>query len=1171
MSEGASASERRGARDPPVRASSSVFDEGASSAHPPPASPALRRDRQRSVSTRPSRRSLTASDGSAAMDRRASVLAAKGKPMRDDSNDEVDTFERKDDEHRHLDRGEALIRRRMRERKRERLRKLQQERGDLTRSFTSDSVHAGADDTLMTPPSLRPSQSYSRSSRRFSTATSHGTRDDEEAIDDASTDRDGDDASGDGEGEGEGEDEDEDEDNDGDDDEDDSNEDLEYTLKDRQDALNFEHPFGLPIWKPALYKKSRSITRTADMALKCMPGQHPTHGALPGNVFWFIFFGVWIGAVCFVLSGVLRLLPRGGALYSRVLYGLATYIVWPFGNYVELECTHKSGERHGPCHFSHIHEHDVKDDDSDKTLSAFNEAHESTLLLPGVSSKPQYDSVACGQDDVEEDDVPATEEERIRSERGVYHYVYDDQGRDIGVAKRWCGIVVYALAYILILVPLLGTACLLCWFLVLPIPMARLLWVLLKNLAVQPLALHFRSPLQIDTTVMRVRGADNDEQVHEPMPYTLRPGQAAPRLKPKHRKKGTSKRRSVILLCNYRAIGKEYWKYTVGGVNILFINTLPIVLLTILDFFVLRRLQRERGVLPSTLAWIAGDTTIFVMSLCSVLPLSYFIGMAVASISAQSSIGMGAVINATFGSIIELILYSIALVEGRAGLVEGSLIGSILAGVLLMPGLSMLSGATRRKEQKFNAQSAGVTSTMLIMAIIGITTPTIFYQIYGTFELQCSGCPDDTSGPQESWRCDQCSYEHVPPNEDPFFASHVQGLIYTCAVVLMCAYAIGLWFSLRTHASQIWNNAQATPSAANAMPEHMPPGLHRASVYKRMLPANYLQQLLPTHGSRDASVDPHLAHSTTEAGNAPRNGKGRAPSTEAHHAQAADSDARPEPSATHTEVPRSPTDTRRPPTDAPRSPTDTRRPPTDAPRPPTDAPHEQPKKHHAEDVFLDAAARMYQYIFNQQKADRSEEQGGHDEGGGHDAPSWSRMCAVSVLLACTILYAIIAEILVDVVDVVVKGLGLPEKFVGVTIFALVPNTTEFMNAMSFAMNGNIALSLEIGSAYVLQVCLIQIPVLVGFSVWYNSTHPPAGGNIEEHAFTLLFPRWDIIAILLSIFLLTYTYIEARSNYHRGSILVLAYVVFVAGFYFAPSKDPDNIVSSTIEHSMSWLI
>jgi len=85
--------------------------------------------------------------------------------------------------------------------------------------------------------------------------------------------------------------------------------------------------------------------------------------------------------------------------------------------------------------------------------------------------------------------------------------------------------------------------------------------------------------------------------------------------------------------------------------------------------------------------------------------------------------------------------------------------------------------------------------------------------------------------------------------------------------------------------------------------------------------------------------------------------------------------------------------------------------------------------------------------------------GEHDDGGhgGHDAPSWSRTVSASVLLTCTFLYAMIAEILVDVVDVVLEGSGIDEKFLGVTLFALVPNTTEFMNAMSFAINGNINL------------------------------------------------------------------------------------------------------------------
>jgi len=202
----------------------------------------------------------------------------------------------------------------------------------------------------------------------------------------------------------------------------------------------------------------------------------------------------------------------------------------------------------------------------------------------------------------------------------------------------------------------------------------------------------------------------------------------------------------------------------------------------------------------------------------------------------------------------------------------------------------------------------------------------------------------------------------------------------------------------------------------------------------------------------------------------------------------------------------------------------------------------------------------------------------HDAGaggqGGHDAPSWSRTTSASVLLGCTALYAVIAELLVDVVDVILKDSGIDEKFLGITLFALVPNTTEFMNAISFALHGNIALSMEIGSAYALQVCLLQIPAMVAFSAWYD---PVNMGEVAK-TFSLIFPRWDVIAIILSMFLMTYTYIEAKSNYHRGSILILSYLVLLAGFYFAPPMAVDvdqghlNGVSSTLHEfpALSWV-
>jgi Ca2+:H+ antiporter len=108
-----------------------------------------------------------------------------------------------------------------------------------------------------------------------------------------------------------------------------------------------------------------------------------------------------------------------------------------------------------------------------------------------------------------------------------------------------------------------------------------------------------------------------------------------------------------------------------------------------------------------------------------------------------------------------------------------------------------------------------------------------------------------------------------------------------------------------------------------------------------------------------------------------------------------------------------------------------------------------------------------------------------EEGAGHDSPNWSKTKSFVILFGCTLLYSIIAEILVDTVDEVMKNIKIDEKFLGLTLFALVPNITEFMNAISFALYGNIVLSMEIGSAYALQVCLLQIPAMVLFSYWFN--------------------------------------------------------------------------------------
>jgi len=895
------------------------------------------------------------------------------------------------------------------------------------------------------------------------------------------------------------------------------------TLKDRQSLINVEHPFGLRIWKPALYKKSRSVTRYADQALHSVPSAQAERHLLPGNIFWVVFFGWWLSLSCMVISALLYLIPYGGKQYATLVYGLGWYIAWPFGKYVEGDL--HTDEEQGSL------EEDAQENTTDDGSSTPRVAHTQSTITPRTAGIQHNLSSSWNSIPNEETSLLSTTsivQSRHPKSYGTASPFSSTESDDSveNSANYFLGKACFWLALICVIAPLMLIVCIICWAAVFTIPMAKLNWALIKHLFQHPTSIRFCSaPAGIAVPVLSPEAIDDDSSTTPtPSAFTVKrarlsAGQAAPSGSPT----------STVLLCIYRATGVQYYKYTVGGVNIFFVNLMPIVFLVILDGWLLLPFVEDRHEagkhVPALIDFLASRALIFILCLASVIPLSYFIGMAVASISAQSSIGMGAVINATFGSLIEILLYSFALTEGKGRLVEGSIVGSLLAGVLLMPGMSMCASAVRRKEQKFNSKSAGVTSMMLIMAFIGTLAPTLFYQTYGSFTLICDQCPPHSPEGEVSWRCGHCYYQHPDPMEDPFYQSTVKHLMFFCAGVLLFSYLIGLWFSLRTHASQIWQNPRQLlhPEFPNSAPP-------RVSIYQKLVPG--VTNRVPSSLNRKPSLVNTL-----------RTSRSTTPVPKVH-----------EPAPSERRVSYAVPSSSHPASYSPLFET------VDHAIQNTGLQSMQLPENMTRDDFTRAVAVATVSALRHQEAHpntasrlrtsaaEAEEAGGHS---GHDAPSWSRILSASVLLGCTALYAIIAELLVDVVDVVLEGSGIDEKFLGVTLFALVPNTTEFMNAISFALNGNIALSMEIGSAYALQVCLLQIPAMVAFSAWFA---PDKLGSVAD-TFTLIFPRWDVIVIILSVFLMTYTYIEAKSNYHRGSILILSYLVLTAGFYLAPNADP----------------
>jgi Ca2+:H+ antiporter len=78
------------------------------------------------------------------------------------------------------------------------------------------------------------------------------------------------------------------------------------------------------------------------------------------------------------------------------------------------------------------------------------------------------------------------------------------------------------------------------------------------------------------------------------------------------------------------------------------------------------------------------------------------------------------------GNAAELIITIFAIREGLLELVLASITGSIIGNILLVLGLSLLLGGLRNGVQRFNRSEAGLSATMMTLAIIALLIPSIF-------------------------------------------------------------------------------------------------------------------------------------------------------------------------------------------------------------------------------------------------------------------------------------------------------------------------------------------------------------------------------------------------------------------------------------------------------------
>lgn len=167
----------------------------------------------------------------------------------------------------------------------------------------------------------------------------------------------------------------------------------------------------------------------------------------------------------------------------------------------------------------------------------------------------------------------------------------------------------------------------------------------------------------------------------------------------------------------------------------------------------------------------------FACSMAAIMPLAYLMGEATEQIALRTSETVGGLLNATFGNAAEMIIAFFAVLAAAAALkvgdsetadtmihvVQASLIGSILGNLLLVLGLAFVWGGIHHKVQEFSPTQVGANGSLLLLAVIALTLPTVF-------EYTGNGHPEA-----------------------------VVSLSHATAIVLLAMYGLFLLFQLRTH------------------------------------------------------------------------------------------------------------------------------------------------------------------------------------------------------------------------------------------------------------------------------------------------------------------------------------------------------------------------------------
>jgi Ca2+:H+ antiporter len=161
-------------------------------------------------------------------------------------------------------------------------------------------------------------------------------------------------------------------------------------------------------------------------------------------------------------------------------------------------------------------------------------------------------------------------------------------------------------------------------------------------------------------------------------------------------------------------------------------------------------------------------------------------------------------------------------------------------------------------------------------------------------------------------------------------------------------------------------------------------------------------------------------------------------------------------------------------------------------------------------------------------------------GEGDEEHLWSLPVAGALLVGVTILVALVSEIFVESVQYAAIEFGMTPAFVGFVVVALVGAAAEMTAAFSAARKNRLDLAIGIALGSSSQIALFVAPVLVLLSLF-----------IAPVPMDLRFWPGAVVAVMISMFAVTFITSSGRSAWYVGVLLLVVYATIALTLYLMP--------------------